>query len=169
MAVWRAREDGVKNFSILVSHVLRTSGHRSHPSVAAESRPGFLDRDTSVRSWAITIRSDQRSLSGPYRRHGFEPLDILDGTLMTVRQLEAGRAEVENQYARAVEREGNRAAQTLVSEVFEICDRKWRGVGSISKSGFRLRYEFRDHDAEQLFEVAEIDTKSPQSVSAGKS
>jgi len=99
---------------------------------------------------------------------GFEPLDILEGTLMTVRQLEAGRAEVENQYARAVEREGNRPAQALVAEVFEICDRKWRGVGSIPKSGFRLRYEFRDHDAERLFEVEEIDTKEPAICISGQ-
>jgi len=99
---------------------------------------------------------------------GFEPLDILEGTLMTVRQLEAGRAQVENQYGRAVEREGNRPAQTLVAEVFEICDRKWRGVGSIPKSGFRLRYEFRDHDAERLFEVEEIDTKEPAICISGQ-
>jgi hydrogenase expression/formation protein HypD len=95
-------------------------------------------------------------------------LDILEGTLMTVRQLEAGTAVVENQYARTVEREGNRVAQNLVSEVFEICDRKWRGVGSIPKSGYRLRYEFRDHDAERLFEVEEIDTKEPAICISGQ-
>ena len=67
-----------------------------------------------------------------------------------------------------MEREGNRPAQTLVSEVFEICDRKWRGVGSIPKSGFRLRYEFRDHDAERLFEVEEIDTKEPAICISGQ-
>ena len=69
---------------------------------------------------------------------------------MTVRQLEAGVHKVENQYPRVVQRDGNRVAQNLVNEVFEVCDRKWRGVGSIPKSGYKLRYEFRDHDADQF-------------------
>ena len=98
---------------------------------------------------------------------GFEPLDILEGVLMTVRQLEAGAGEVENQYPRVVIRDGNRAAQDLVNKVFEVCDRKWRGVGSIPKSGYKLRYEFRDHDAERLFEVEEIDTEEPSVCISG--
>src|SRR5262249_38922112 len=92
---------------------------------------------------------------------GFEPLDLLEGTLLTVRQLEAGQATVENQYGRVVQREGNRVAQKLVNQVFEVCDRKWRGVGSIPKSGYKLRYELRDHDAERIFDVKEIDTQEP--------
>ena len=84
---------------------------------------------------------------------GFEPLDILEGTLMTVRQLEDGTHEVENQYPRVVQREGNAVAQELVNKVFEVCDRKWRGVGSIPQSGYRLREEFREHDAERIFDV----------------
>jgi hydrogenase expression/formation protein HypD len=97
---------------------------------------------------------------------GFEPLDLLEGVLRTVRQLEAGRAEVENQYARAVRPEGNPASRRLIDDVFEVCDRKWRGVGLIPKSGFKLRYEFRDHDAERLFEVDDIETQeSPLCIS----
>jgi hydrogenase expression/formation protein HypD len=99
---------------------------------------------------------------------GFEPLDILEGTLMVVRQLESGRAQVENQYVRAVRREGNRTAQELMTEVFEVCDRKWRGVGAIPDSGYRLRYEFRDYDAERLFAVEEIDTKEPAACISGQ-
>jgi hydrogenase expression/formation protein HypD len=99
---------------------------------------------------------------------GFEPLDILEGTLMVVRQLESGEARVDNQYARAVQRDGNRPAQSLVSEVFEIGDRKWRGVGSIPKSGYKLRYEYRDHDAERIFEVEEIDTKESSICISGQ-
>jgi hydrogenase expression/formation protein HypD len=98
---------------------------------------------------------------------GFEPLDILEGVLMTVRQLETGAAEVENQYPRVVMRDGNLVAQDLVNQVFEVCDRKWRGVGSIPKSGYKLRYEFRDHDAERLFEVEEIDTQEPSVCISG--
>jgi hydrogenase expression/formation protein HypD len=98
---------------------------------------------------------------------GFEPLDLLEGTLMAIRQLEAAEAKVENQYGRVVTREGNRVAQDLVNKVFDVCDRKWRGVGSIPKSGYKLRYEFRDHDAERLFEVEEIDTQEPATCISG--
>jgi hydrogenase expression/formation protein HypD len=92
---------------------------------------------------------------------GFEPVDLLQGTRGTLRQLEEGRAEVENQYQRVVRREGNQTAQVLLNQVFEVCDRKWRGVGSIPKSGYKLRWEFRDHDAERIFEVGEIATEEP--------
>jgi hydrogenase expression/formation protein HypD len=84
---------------------------------------------------------------------------LMQGTLMALRQLEAGRAEVENQYPRVVKREGNLVAQELVNKVFEVCDRGWRGVGTIPQSGYRLRPEFRDYDAEQLFEVTGIKTQ----------
>ena len=86
---------------------------------------------------------------------------------MTVRQLEAGTYEVQNQYPRVVQKEGNRVAQNLVNEVFEVCDRKWRGVGSIPKSGYKLRYEFRDHDADRIFDTKEIDTKEPEICISG--
>jgi hydrogenase expression/formation protein HypD len=98
---------------------------------------------------------------------GFEPIDILEGTLMAVRQLEAGKAEVENQYPRVVTREGNRVAQDLINKVFEVGDRKWRGVGSIPKSGYKLRYEFRDFDADRIFDTREIDTKEPEICISG--
>ena len=98
-------------------------------------------------------------ISVPIVITGFEPVDMLEGVLMTVRQLEAGEAKVENQYSRAVRREGNLQSRKLIEDVFEICDRKWRGVGIIPKSGFKLRYEYRDHDAERLFEVEDIETQ----------
>jgi len=98
---------------------------------------------------------------------GFEPIDLLQGTLMAVRQLEEGRAEVENQYPRVVKREGNRMAQDLVNKVFEVCDRKWRGVGSIPKSGYKLRWDFREHDAERIFEIKDIDTSEPANCISG--
>ena len=84
-----------------------------------------------------------------------------------VRQLEAGRAQVENQYRRCVTREGNRPARDLIFEVFEVSDRKWRGVGSIPKSGYRLRWEYREHDAEKLFEVQEIETAESSECISG--
>ena len=84
---------------------------------------------------------------------GFEPLDLVQGILKTVDQLEAGHAEVENAYARAVTFKGNHAAQEVIGQVFEPCDRKWRGIGTIPLSGWRLRPEFADFDAEKRFEV----------------
>jgi hydrogenase expression/formation protein HypD len=98
---------------------------------------------------------------------GFEPLDILQGVLMTVHQLETGTYEVENQYPRVVQRDGNLVAQNLVNEVFEVCDRKWRGVGSIPKSGYKLRWEFHEHDADRIFNTKEIDTKEPEICISG--
>jgi hydrogenase expression/formation protein HypD len=88
---------------------------------------------------------------------GFEPVDLLEGISMAVEQLESGRAEVENQYSRAVRRDGNRPAQDLIAEVFEVAPREWRGLGSIPASGLRLRERYRAHDAEQLFpEAAQV-------------
>jgi len=169
MAVWRAKEEGITNFSVLVSHVLVP------PAIAAilqspQNRvQGFLGPGHVC---AIMGFHEYEALSARYRVPivitGFEPMDILEGTLMTVQQLEANRAEVENQYARAVQSQGNQPAQELVRQVFEVCDRKWRGVGSIPKSGYKLRYEFREHDAERLFQVAEIDTKEPAVCISGQ-
>jgi hydrogenase expression/formation protein HypD len=110
-------------------------------------------------------------LAGKYRVpiviSGFEPLDILQGTLMALQQLEAGEAKVENQYPRVVKREGNPAARALVGKVFEVADRKWRGVGTIPLSGYRLRAEFREHDAERFFEVESISTEEPSVCISG--
>jgi hydrogenase expression/formation protein HypD len=99
---------------------------------------------------------------------GFEPLDILEGTLRTVQQLEQGRAVVENQYSRVLDRRGNRPAQELVDRVFAVGDRKWRGIGMIPRSGYHLREEFARHDAERLFDVAEIATLEPEICISGQ-
>jgi len=88
--------------------------------------------------------------------------------LMVVEQLESGRAEVENQYSRVLARGGNRPAQELIGKVFEVSDRKWRGVGTIPHSGFRLREEFRDFDAERRFSVEAIATNEPEVCIAGQ-
>jgi hydrogenase expression/formation protein HypD len=99
---------------------------------------------------------------------GFEPVDIAQGILMAVKQLEGGRAEVENAYARSVTYEGNLPAQAVIRRVFAPCDRKWRGIGLIPMSGYRLRPEFADFDAEQRFEVSAIQPEESPVCIAGE-
>jgi hydrogenase expression/formation protein HypD len=169
MAVWMARKRKLTNFSALVSHVLVPPAMTAILEVPGNRVQGFLGP-----GHVCTVMG-----YGEYeplvRRHrvpivitGFEPLDMLEGVLRTVRQLEEGRAEVENQYSRAVRPEGNREALRLLAEVFEVCDRKWRGVGAIPRSGFRLRAEYRDHDAELLFKVAGIETQESSVCISGQ-
>ncbi|MDB6030446.1 MAG: hydrogenase expression/formation protein HypD [Verrucomicrobiales bacterium] len=169
MAVWQARKRSVTNFSILVSHVLVPPVMASILQSTENRVQGFLGPGHVC---AVMGYREYAPIAARYRVpiviSGFEPLDLLEGTLMTVRQLEAGKAMVENQYARIVRRDGNTIAQRLVQEVFEVCDRKWRGVGSIPKSGLKLRYEFRNFDAERRFDVFEIDTEEPVNCISGQ-
>jgi hydrogenase expression/formation protein HypD len=160
LVVKRAQVEGVDNFSMLVSHVLVPPAitailQSPQNRVQAYLGPGHV--------CAVMGYTEYEPIAARYRVPivitGFEPVDLLHGVLLAVRQLEAGRHEVENQYSRVLGREGNPAARQLAFEVFEIADRKWRGVGMIPKSGYRLRYEYRDHDAERLFEVEDIATQ----------
>jgi hydrogenase expression/formation protein HypD len=168
MAIWQAHKQGIKNFSALVSHVLVPPAIASILQSPLNRVQGFLGPGhvCTVMGYREYEPIAER-FRVPIVITGFEPLDILEGVLMTVRQLELGRWEVENQYPRVVKREGNLTAQDLVNKVFEIGDRKWRGVGSIPKSGYKLRYEFRDHDAERIFEVEGIDTREPDICISG--
>ena len=169
MAVKMARRMGVRNFSMLVSHVLVPPAIASILMTSGNRVQGFLGPGHVC---AVMGTREYEALSASYRVPivvtGFEPIDILEGIYMAVRQLEAGRANLENQYVRTVARDGNRPARELVYDVFEVCDRKWRGVGSIPKSGYKLRHEYRDHDAEKLFEVGAIDTAEPVSCISGQ-
>ena len=142
-------------------------GDHGHPASPGNRVQGFLGPGHVCTVVGYTeYEAITRRYQVPIVITGFEPIDMLEGILRTVQQLEEGRAEVENQYSRAVRREGNRASRNLIDEVFEVCDRKWRGVGSIPKSGYKLRYEYREHDAERLFEVGDIETQeSPVCIS----
>ena len=169
MSVWQAKKQGVKNFSILVSHVLVPPAIASILQSPLNRVQGFLGPGhvCTVMGYREYEPIAER-FRVPIVITGFEPLDIFtEGTLMIVRQLEAGTHEMQNQYPRVVQRDGNRVAQDLVNKVFEVCDRKWRGVGSIPKSGYKLRYEFREHDAERIFDVKEIDTQEPGNCISG--
>jgi hydrogenase expression/formation protein HypD len=168
MAVYRAKLEGVKNFSMLVSHVLVPPAMAAVLQAPDNRVQGFLGPGHVC---AVVGYREYESLCErfhvPIVVTGFEPIDLLEGILMTVRQLETGRAEVENQYVRAVARDGNRPAIDLISKVFEVADRKWRGVGPIPESGYQLRAEYRDHDAERIFEVEAIATRESETCISG--
>jgi hydrogenase expression/formation protein HypD len=169
MSVWQAKQQDVKNFSILVSHVLVPPSIASILQSPQNRVQGFLGPGHVC---AVMGYREYEPIAARFKVPivitGFEPLDLLQGTLMALQQLESGRAVVENQYARIVSREGNVVARQLVEKVFEVCDRKWRGVGSIPKSGYKLRWEFRDHDAERIFGVKEIATEEPSNCISGQ-
>jgi hydrogenase expression/formation protein HypD len=156
MAVWQARREGLANFSLLVSHVLVPPAIRlllgsARNRVQGFIAPGHVCTVMGYREYEALARE----FGVPIVVGGFEPVDLLEAIHMLVAQLEDGRAEVENQYARSVSREGNLPAQALMERVYEVCDRKWRGIGSIPRSGYRLRPEFAAHDAELRFGLAE--------------
>jgi hydrogenase expression/formation protein HypD len=169
MAAFLAKRQAVRNFSMLVSHVLVPPAMASILQTKGNRVQGFLGPGHVI---AVMGFREYEALAARYKVPivvtGFEPLDLLEGILMTVRQLESGRAEVENQYSRMVSREGNIAARKLVEEVFEVSDRKWRGVGSIPKSGYKLSYEYRAHDAEKIFEVDAIETRESDRCISGQ-
>jgi len=169
LAVTRARALGVGNFTMLVSHVLvppaiaavlQSPGNR----VQGFLGPGHVCTVMGYREYeAIT-----RHYRVPVVITGFEPIDLLEGVLKTVAQLERGEARVENQYSRVVGAAGNAAAQQLIWSAFEVCDRKWRGIGTIPKSGLRLRYELHDYDAEKRFDVGALETHEPAECISGQ-
>ncbi|SEF44439.1 Hydrogenase maturation protein HypD [Bryocella elongata] len=166
MTVWQACREKLSNLSMLVSHVLVPPAMEAVLSSPQCQVQGFL---AAGHACMVTGYEEYFSISRRFRVPivvtGFEPLDLLEGVLMLVRQLEHGCAEVANQYTRAVAREGNRAAQERVSEVFEVTDRAWRGIGEIAGSGLRLRETYRSFDAEAKFDLQlEDPTESPECI-----
>ncbi len=167
MSVWQARQLGLKNYSMLVSHVRVPPAMRAILSSPYNQVQAFLAAGhvcAVMGYWEYPPIADEYKI--PIVVTGFEPVDLVEGILQAVRQLEANRYEVENAYGRIVTYEGNRPAQDLINKVFIECDRKWRGIGTIPLSGWRLRDEFADFDAEQRFDVASINTReSPLCIS----
>ena len=168
MAVYQARACGATNFSLLVSHVLVPPAMEAILASPVNRVQGFL---AAGHVCTVMGYTDYEPIAARYRVPivvtGFEPLDLLEGVYRCVKQLEEGRAEVENQYARAVQRGGNRRAQDLLREVFEIVPRKWRGVGEIPHSGFALREPFAEFDAESRFGVAALVEEEPSECISG--
>jgi len=168
MAVRQAARNGIRNFSLLVSHVL------VRPAMEAVLRaPGRRVQGFLAAGHVCTVMGYEEYLpiAAKYRVPivvtGFEPLDILQGILMCVDQLEGGRAQVENQYSRAVRKEGNRPAQQLVREVFRVVRRKWRGIGEIAESGLGLSDAYAAFDAERKFGVAQLRVEEPSECLSG--
>ena len=155
LAIYQAAQKKLRNFSMLISHVLVPPAMEALLSSPNCRVQGFL---AAGHVCAVMGYEEYFSIAKKYRVPivvtGFEPLDILQGVLMTVQQLESGRAEVENQYSRAVRREGNQPAQDLIQEVFRVVPRKWRGVGEIPQSGLGLGDKYAEFDAEKKFGVA---------------
>jgi hydrogenase expression/formation protein HypD len=169
MTVYQAKRLGVQNFSMLVSHV------RVPPAIEAiMTSPtcrvqGFL---AAGHVCSVMGTGEYPALAErfevPIVVTGFEPLDILEGIRLTVRQLERGEHYLENAYARAVPPEGNPAARALLEDVFQVTDRAWRGIGMIPLSGWRLSEKYRDFDAEYRFEVSDINTEESSACRSGE-
>ncbi|HTL74247.1 MAG TPA: hydrogenase formation protein HypD [bacterium] len=168
MAVYQAAQKGLKNFSMLISHVLVP------PAIEAlMSSPDCKVHAFLAAGHVCTVMGYEeyfplvRKYRVPIVVTGFEPLDILHGILLTVQQLESGRAEVENQYVRSVRREGNQPAQDLIKKVFEVVPRKWRGIGEIPQSGLGLAAEYAAFDADKKFGLTEHRVDEPTDCIAG--
>ncbi len=168
MTLIAARREGLTNFSMLASHVLVPPAiasilQSSDNRVQAFLGPGHVCAITGFRAYT--------SLAARYRVPivitGFEPVDLLRGVLLAIRQLERGSATVENAYSRTVEEGGSPAARAAIADVFDVIDRNWRGIGAIPKSGYRISDRYRAHDADIIFDVGAIATREPEACIAG--
>jgi hydrogenase expression/formation protein HypD len=168
MALIAARREGLTNFSMLASHVLVPPAIASilqaqDNRVEAFLGPGHVCAVVGFRAYeSLAMRYHV-----PIAISGFEPVDLMRGVLVAVRQLERGEAAVENAYARNVGREGNRVAREALDEVFEVTDRNWRGIGMIPKSGYRITDRYRAWDADHLWDVGAITTREPEVCISG--
>ncbi|RPJ60763.1 MAG: hydrogenase formation protein HypD [Acidobacteria bacterium] len=155
LAVDQAARLQLKNFTVLVSHVLVPPAIEAILAAPGNQVQGFLAAGHVCTVMGSTeYEPIARKYCVPIVVTGFEPVDILQGVYMVVKQLEEGRSEVENQYSRSVRSEGNRPAQALIEKVFRVIPRKWRGIGEIPASGLGLREEYSAFDAELRFNVA---------------
>lgn len=169
MVVHRARSEGVPNFSMLVAHVLVPPAMRTILDSPSNTIQGFL-----AAGHVCTVMGFEEYMpiaekfEVPIVVTGFEPVDIMQGLYMCLKQLEEGRTDVENQYARAVCRSGNRAAQEIIREVFRIVPRGWRGVGDVAESGLALSPSFSDFDAEQRFGLSKFGAEPDNDCISGQ-
>ncbi len=168
MAVVTAKQQGLTNFSMLVSHVLVPPALHTILNAPDNRVQGFLAAGhvcSVMGYWQYEPIAKQYRV--PIVVTGFEPIDVLDGIRRTIAQLEAGKATVDNAYARAVQRKGNIPAQNVLSKVFEVTDRTWRGIGTIPNSGWKLREAYGDYDAARKFCVDDVHTAESTECRSG--
>ena len=166
MAVYQAKKNNITNFSILVSHVLVPPAIEAILSSDLNIVQGFL---AAGHVCTVMGYEEYIPIAEKYRVPivvtGFEPVDIIQGVYMCIKQLEEGRYEVENQYTRSVKKEGNVQAQDLIKEIFQIVPRKWRGIGEIPQSGLGLKDDYRMYDAEIKFSLSGMTSdESPECI-----
>ncbi len=169
MAVFQAKQQGIRNFSMLVSHVLVPPAIEAILSSRANRVQAFLAAGhvcSVMGTWQYEPLVERYRV--PIVVTGFEPLDILEGIRRTVEQLEAGQAVVDNAYARAVSRAGNVPAQKMLQDVFVVCDRTWRGIGTIPNSGWELSPSYAEFDAAKRFTVENIKTQESPDCHSGE-
>ena len=169
MAVFVAKQQRLKNFSMLVSHVLVPPAIQAIMTSPTNRVQAFLAAGhvcSVMGYWQYPPLAERFHV--PIVVTGFEPLDVLEGIRRTVKQLESGEAFVANAYQRAVTLEGNKPAQKLLGDVFEVSDRAWRGIGVIPQSGWRLSQAYRDYDAEYRFDVSGIRTQESSLCRSGE-
>lgn len=169
LAAVQARRLGLANFSLLVSHVLVPPALEAVLADPACRVQGFL---AAGHVCTVVGFEEYEDLA---RRHrvpvvvtGFEPVDLLEGIWMLLTQLETGRHEVENQYARSVRRDGNVQARATIADVYEVCDRPWRGLGVIPRSGLRLKAAYQPFDASIRFAVGDLSPVEPAECRSGE-
>ncbi|MFQ6608459.1 MAG: hydrogenase formation protein HypD [Fidelibacterota bacterium] len=168
MAIYQADQEKLTNYSQLVSHVLVPPAMTALLSSENNRVQGYL---AAGHVCTVMGLEEYEPIASKYKvpivATGFEPVDILEGLLMVVKQLEEGRHVVENQYARSVQRQGNLSAKNLVNEVFEVSNRKWRGIGEIQSSGLRIRERYAAFDAEKKFFVNAIEVNESELCISG--
>jgi hydrogenase expression/formation protein HypD len=168
MAVLQAHREGISNFFLLVSHVLVPPAMEAILASPSNRVQGFLAAGHVCTVMGYTEYEPlAKRYQVPFIVTGFEPLDILQGVTMCIRQLEEGRAEVENQYTRSVRREGNIPAKELIDSIFRVVSRKWRGVGEIPRSGLALQEKYAELDAEHRFGLAHHTIEEPTECESG--
>lgn len=169
MAIRQAAREGLENFSVLSAHVLVPPAIEALLAAPANRVQGFLlaGHVCAVTGWR-DYESIARAHATPMAVTGFEPIDLLGGIRACLRLLESGQARIENEYSRAVTRDGNAAARNAMEEVFEVEDREWRGIGTIPASGLRIRSAFAQHDADRLFDRAEAEAPAESPCISGE-
>ncbi len=169
LSVILAEKEGISNYSLLVSHVLVPPAMEAILSDEESRIQAFL---AAGHVCTVMGYDEYYPLAEKYKIPivvtGFEPVDLLQGILMAVKQLESGRNEVENQYSRVVKREGNSHALDVIRSVFEVADRDWRGIGTIPMSGYELRSEYQKYNAAEKFEIDPVRREEPKECMAGK-